>query len=347
MSTGENFALTSGEVTKPAIDPWNNVVQEDLAPFIEFHGLQKTEEVHALLGNSRFAPLAKSIVSALELTNEVIDTLRASPEKVVAISGFDTAGDLHLGNMLALKQLMILGEKGCQVRIPLADLEAIAARGEDVAAAKDRAQSTMIPNLVQLGFKEENVYVRSNVPRILDLMAVVSRGASPDKLEQLYGRKLSGPESFSLMFMAADLLRPQTEGALHTIAVYGIDEAPHIKAINQIAAEIGFRPITGIFNPLVPSKQNASVKMSKSLQRKGANLSLTSSPDEARDDVAQYDVQTPCMVKALRRHFLIGTVLRKDATECDLDCGPCRRESGAAMYGFMAGKSIIKKLANT
>jgi tryptophanyl-tRNA synthetase len=347
MSTGENFVLTSAEVAAPVIDPWNNVVQEDLAPFIEYHKLQTTAEVQELLSDSQFAPLAKSAVSAIELTSEVVDTLRSNPSSVVAISGFDTAGDLHFGNLVVLKQLMILGSKGCQIRIPLADLEAIAARGDEVAASKKRAQSTMLPNLIQLGFKAESVYIRSSISGILDLMALVSRGTSPEKLEQIYGRKLNGPETFSLTFMAADLLRPQTEGIKHTIAIYGIDEAPHIKAINQIAADIGFDPIVGIFNPLVPSRRNASIKMSKSLQKKDANLSLTSSPEEVRDDVANYDVQDPCMVKSLRHHFLIGSVLRKDTTECDLECKGCKRESSAAMFGFMSSKQIIQKLANT
>lgn len=347
MSTGEIYVLTAKEATAPVIDPWNNVVQEDLAPFIQFHGLQPTEEIQALLNNEKLRPLAKSAVSGTGITDDVIGFLQNKPSSVVAISGFDTAGDLHFGNLLVLKQLMILGQKGCQVRIPLADLEAIAARGEDSKTSEDRANSTMIPNLIQLGFKAESVYIRSAVPRILDMMAVVSRGTSPDKMEKLYGRALSGPELFSLTFMAADLLRPQTEGIKHTIAVYGIDEAPHIKAINQIAVDVGLKPIAGLFSPLVPSKQNSLIKMSKSLQKRGANLSLTATVEDARDTVTQYEVQDPCMVKSLRKHFLIGSVLREDAVDCDRECSACRRESGAAMFGFMANKNLIQKLANS
>ena len=319
---------------------WNNFVSADWSKFISDHNLQSLEEIKSIMGTPSLAGLSEAIVAGEHINSELVSILENDPSEVTAISGFDSAGRLHMGNALVLKQISFLKDKGCKVRLALVDSEAVAVRGLTPDQALEIAEKSMFPTLQEIGFEQESIYIRSRVVGISNIMAKLSQGFDLEEMEKLYGHSLSFAEQYSILFMAADLLRPQIEeGTLHTIALYGIDEAPHIKAINRIATNLGMQPIAGLFNPLIPAT-SPNQKMSKSLDETGVNISLSDTPDFASEQIERYEVldTQKCMVLGLRRHFLKGAMNLSEEEICTLQCGECKTQSASAMKAVMARK---------
>lgn len=310
---------------------WNNVYSPEWDDFIKHHALQDRSSFSSLLEFQGLNATRDAIIAGLNIHEELVSTLKSSPQDVQIISSYDTAGPLHFGNALVLRQLKAFLNMGCRVRIPLVDAEAVAVRGLTPDQAVRMAEETMIPVLNKAGFEKADIYVRSKVSGIANYMAQLSVAVSKEDQEEIYGHEMDFAKLYSNLYMAADLLRPQLEeGRQHTLVIYGIDEAPHMKVVNQIADKMGLRPISGLFSPLIPGLLNGK-KMSKSLATSGANIALNNTPDEAHDKILAYNPVLPegCMVKRLREYFLMRAIGEKEV--CSLQCGSCKQESADAM----------------
>lgn len=315
---------------------WNNEFSSHWEDFISRHHLQDRAAISKLADLPQFSNIQNALIAGLNITDELISTLQNNPKNVQIISSFDTAGPIHLGNALVLRQLKAFLRLGCPVRIPLVDAEAVAVRGLSPVDAVKMAEESMIPVIKKAGFEDADVYVRSKVPGIVNYMAQLSGAIRKDEQERIYGHELDFSKLFANLYMAADLLRPQLEGsAAHTLVVYGIDEAPHMNVVNQIAIENNLKPVSGLFSPLIPGLVPGK-KMSKSLVGQGANISLNQDPSEARNTLLAYSPDGPetCMILRLREYFLMKAIGCE--TLCSLECSGCKTRSADAIPVFLA-----------
>lgn len=315
---------------------WNNEFSSNWDEFISRHGLQPRCELSKIISLPELGGIQNAIISGLNITDDLVDNLISKPQKVQIISSYDTAGPIHLGNTLVLRQVKAFLQLGCSVRIPLVDAEAVAVRGLSPADAVKMAEESMIPVIRNAGFENADVYVRSKVPGIVNYMAQLSGAISKKEQEEIYGHELDFPKLYANLYMAADLLRPQLEGHTgHTLVIYGIDEAPHMKVVNQIALKNNLKPVSGLFSPLIPGLVSGK-KMSKSLVSAGANISLNQNPSEARDIIMSYFPDSPetCMVLRLREYFLMKAL--GDEALCSLECQSCKVQSADVMPIFLS-----------
>lgn len=309
-------------MSSPNPVPWANEIDAPLPQ--DFASAQ--EHVASFRAAFR-SPNARrgAIVAVLGPWRSALETIHSESASVVAISGFDSAGDLHLGNLIVLQDLSFLKSRGCSIRIPIVTLEAVAARNATPQDARARALESILPTLIRLGFSDDEIYLRSEVEDILELMALVSSVLRPRDLLDVYGEALSPGQLFSSLFMIADILRPLVETpAASVIALYGIDEIAHIRLANVAAGRLGLPEVTGIFSELLPARRGKRIKMSKSLAKHYYNIPLTFSPQEVSEAISQYVIHEPCMIRCVRR---VLTTDLNQRPECDLRCGECKSET--------------------
>ncbi|MPZ15927.1 MAG: hypothetical protein GEU73_16150 [Chloroflexi bacterium] len=301
------------------LDPWANRLPDRYGDLVAQLGLVALNDVD----RAAYPWLRSSTIAGTADIRATLERVARAPQSVTVRSGFDSAGDLHLGNLLVLNQVRTAQDLGCKVEISIADLEAVAARGDSPQAAAARARGSFSETFRRLGFGPQHVAVRSENPAILPGMAVAANAISNDALLRNYHRHLQPGEIFAVLFMASELLRPPDSGSSTVIAVYGVDEALHINAINAIADASGRPRISALFSRLMPSRVAKDRKMSKSAEKHAYNVPLTLSPESARRAFAGYKVRDPCMVTSVRADLLAGPYGLKEEEICSLRCAEC------------------------
>jgi len=283
---------------KNIVDPWANkkTITVD-SSVLKTYNLQHPNEFVAsnLLKGS---VVERAVVAGENIDNSLLDKIKNDPKKVAVFAGFDTAGSLHIGSGLILQQLKHYKSLGCSIKLPLVDHEAISARGSSIEEAKDKAKESCIPVLHQLGFDNSEVYLRSSVPEILDYVSLFSSKIEFEDVENIYGRKVSPGEYIAILIMAADLLRLTKDYSV--LAIYGIDEMPHIKFTNFLAEKCNLPKISGTFSTLIPGLGNK--KMSKSLPKQ--NIFLDDSKEEIKNKLKNHPNTNTKIMQTVSTIFL-------------------------------------------
>jgi len=218
----------------------------------------------------------------------------------VLMTGLMPSGNMHLGHMILIQQLIFYQKLGARIYICVADLEAYNARNKSLEELRKIAIEQYLVNYQALGLDLSKCEVyfqsaRSNKAEKSNayyrLASNFSRYATFNEFKAVYGEISPGKMNASLL-QSADMYHPQLpefEGKpIPTFIPVGVDQDPHIRIARDIGnrfKDYDFIPISSTYHLFLPSLKGEG-KMSSSDET--SHIALTDSPEEVKKKINKY-----------------------------------------------------------
>ncbi len=223
------------------IDPWSSAVidydklrhQFGIKSFGEFK--KEMEDPHILM--------KRGVIFGHRDYGRISKAIREKKDFAV-VSGMMPSGKMHIGHKMIVDQIIWYQEKGADIYIPIADMEAYSARGVDFADSRELAISEYLTNYIAMGvdFSKDNinVYLQSENKIVGDLAYILAKKVNFNEMKAIYG--FSGSTNIAHLYVpliqVADILHPQLEGCggpKPTVVPVGPDQDPHLRLTRDIA----------------------------------------------------------------------------------------------------------------
>jgi tryptophanyl-tRNA synthetase len=244
----------------------------------------------------------------------------------------------------------------------IADVESQATRGVSLEEGKKRALEFHIPAYIALGLDIEktNFYLQSENKAVSNLAVICSQKITENEFRAIYG-SVHPSKVISAFTQMGDILYPQLSERMPGIIPVGIDQAPHIRMVRDVArrlkSDYGFFLPSAIYNKYT-SALDGSFKMSKSadatgkleipekelnLLEKKINKALTGGRPTKEEQRAKGGEIEKCVVyEYCKNHFIKDDkTLKQMYDECvggkNL-CGECK-----AKYGVPYAKNFYEE----
>ena len=253
---------------------------------------------------------------------------------------------------------------GAMLSLPIADLEAYAARDMSFEKGREIAVNEYLTNWIALGLDLEkdnvNVYLQSQNRQLQHLAFKAANKTNFSQLKAIYGFKNSTNIAHvqAPLFQVADILLPQIEefgGPKKVVVPVGIDQDPHIRLTRDIARKLheieGFvspastyhRFLTGLTgDKMSSSKPNTAIYLNDDTKTavkkvKSAKTGGRESLKEQQELGGQVD---KCVIyEMLLYHFIDDDKeleqIRHDCLNGTLRCGDCKVRTAELMEEFM------------
>lgn len=209
----------------------------------------------------------------------------------VMMTGLMPTGELHIGHLLLIKQMVFYQKLGAKIYIAIADLEAYNARQKSLKELKEIAIEQYLTNYVAAGLDLNKCKIYFQSSRSQDskksnayysIASNFSRYTTFNEFKGVYGNITPGKMNASLL-QSADMYHPQLPefegGPIPTFIPVGIDQDPHIRISRGMAKrnkDHKFIPIASTYHFFMPGLQGARGKMSSS--NTNSYIALTDSP---------------------------------------------------------------------
>ena len=219
----------------------------------------------------------------------------------VMMTGLMPTGELHIGHLLLIKQMVFYQKLGAKVYIAVADLEAYNARKKSLKEFRKNAIEQYLTNYVAAGldiskceiyFQSERSSDSEKTNAYYRLASNFSRYATFNEFRGVYGEISPGKMNASL-FQAADMYHPQLPefegGPTPTFIPVGIDQDPHIRIARDMSKrnkDHDFIPIASTYHIFMPGLQGAMSKMSSS--NPNSYIALTDSPSDVKKKINKH-----------------------------------------------------------
>jgi len=216
------------------------------------------------------------------------------------MTGLMPTGQMHLGHMLLIQQLVFYQKLGAKIYVCVADLEAYTARNKSLEELKKIAVEQYLINYQALGLdlSKCEVYFQSARSRNAEkshayyrLASNFSRYATFNEFKAVYGEITPGKMNASLL-QSADMYHPQLpefEGKpIPTFIPVGVDQDPHIRIARDLGnrfKDYDFIPISSTYHFFLPSLKGDG-KMSSSDET--SYIALTDTPDIVKTKINKY-----------------------------------------------------------
>ena len=231
-------------------------------------------------------------------------------------------------------------------------MESQATRGIPIEEGKKRAMDFHIPAYIALGLdpSKTNFYLQSENKKISNLAIIASQKITENEFRAIYG-SLHPSKVMSAFTQVGDILYPQLEERMPGVIPVGIDQAPHIRMVRDVArrlkAEHNFFLPSALYNKYT-SAIDGSFKMSKTerettkieipekelnLLSKKINKALTGGRPTREEQRKKGGEIKKCIVyEYCKNHFIKDdTTLKKMFEECVSGknlCGECKAKYG-------------------
>ncbi len=211
----------------------------------------------------------RGIVFAHRDLNLVLDA-HAGSDPFGVLTGLMPSGRMHLGHKMVIDQVKWFQERGGDVTIAVADLEAHATRGLSLTECRRTALDEYVTNYAALGLDVEktSVYFQSMRPIVQRLGFTLGKRTNLSEFEAIYGFR--GDTNLAHvqapLVQAGDILHPQLDeyGGLRPIVVpVGVDQDPHLRLTRGLAAK------TNWFN--IKSRKSGGLSIGLSIQDENAS----------------------------------------------------------------------------
>tara|TARA_B100001996_G_scaffold381244_1_gene370285 strand:+ start:3037 stop:4437 length:1401 start_codon:yes stop_codon:yes gene_type:complete len=247
-------AVVTSALLMVDIDPWSSQVSTDYGRIIEQFGLESIPV--AQLPNPSMHHRRGIIFAHRDLSNILQAHSRGEPFGVM--TGLMPSGKMHLGHKMVIDQVRWFQEQGADVTIAVADLEANATRGYNLADCRNIALEEYVSNYVAMGLDPEktNIYFQSRRSVVQKMGFTLGKRTNLSELEAIYGFK--GETNLAHvqapLVQAGDILHPQLDeyGGLRPIVVpVGVDQDPHLRLCRGLAGKtnwfnVNMRKNTGL-----------------------------------------------------------------------------------------------------
>lgn len=294
--------------------------------------------------------------------NNISDLINTNKQFAV-VTGMMPSGQIHIGHKMVVDQLIWYQNNGGKLSLPIADLEAYAARGISFEKGKQLAVNEYLTNYIALGLdveKDVNIYLQSQNKILSDLSFRASMKANFSELKAIYGFTPSTNLAHvnAPLSQVADILIPQLEeygGPINTVVPVGIDQDPHLRLTRDITSklheEFGFltpsstyhRFITGLTGgKMSSSKPKTAIYLND--ETKDAVKKLKSAKTGGRESLQEQKQlggkPDECVIFELLVYHLIedDEKLREIKEEClsgTLLCGDCKNRTCQLLEDFL------------
>lgn len=343
------------------IDPWASFTL-DYDKLVNQFGIGKISEMIKDVKNPQRL-MQRGVIFGHREFNEINNLINQNKDFAV-VTGMMPSGQMHIGHKMVVDQLKWYQDMGAMLSLPIADLEAYAARGMSFENGRQIAVNEYLTNWIALGLDLEkdnvNVYLQSQNKQLQTLAFKAANKTNFSQLKAIYGFENSTNIAHvqAPLMQVADILLPQIEefgGPKKVVVPVGIDQDPHIRLTRDIAhrlhEETGFiqpastyhRFLTGLTgDKMSSSKSNTAIYLND--DTKSAVKKVKSAKTGGRETLKEQEelggeVDKCVIYEMLLYHFIDDdSELEKIRTEClngTLRCGDCKQRTAELMEKFM------------
>ncbi|MGL4670199.1 MAG: tryptophan--tRNA ligase [Methanobacteriaceae archaeon] len=247
------------------LDPWRATGDIDYNKLLNQFGIAKFSDIIDKLNNPNCL-MKRSVIFGHRDFDKVINIINKNSRNNIennsdtnldenndinkdfaVVTGMMPSGKMHIGHKMVVDQLKWYQDLGAKLFLPIADMEAYAARDIGFEEAKELAIKEYLANYIALGLdlssKNVNVYMQSKFAPVKDLTFHISKKVNFNQMKAIYGFN----ESTNLahlhvpLVQVADILVPQLEefgGPKHIVVPVGVDQDPHLRLTRDIASRL-------------------------------------------------------------------------------------------------------------
>ena len=342
------------------IDPWTST-SVDYDKLVNEFGIKEISDIIDSIKNPPRL-IKRGVVFGHREFNEINDLINKK-EDFAVVTGMMPSGQMHIGHKMIIDQLIWYQQKGAFLSLPIADLEAYAARDMSFKKGKQIAIEEYLTNWIALGLNldndDVNVYLQSQNKSLFDLEFKSSRKTNFNQLNAIYGFNQSTNIAHvqAPLMQVADILLPQIDefgGPKKVLVPVGIDQDPHIRLTRDIARrlhdELGFiqpastyhRFLTGLTgDKMSSSKPNTAIYLNESpeVAAKKVKTAKTGGRESLKEQEELGGEVDKCVIYEMLVYHLIDddSELEKIRQEClggHLRCGDCKQKTSELMREF-------------
>jgi len=337
------------EDKKIVVDPWGKELVEDYTRLQKEFGMQ---EFDAKLFPEPNLQMRRGINFGMQ-DGEIIAKAIADKKPFYVLSGIMPSSEkIHLGTETVIQNIRYFQDHGAKTYVVIADVESQATRGVSLEEGKKRALEFHIPAYIALGLDPTKTifYLQSQNKEISNIAAVASQKITENEFRAIYG-SVHPAKVMSAFTQMGDILFPQQKEKMPGIIPVGIDQAPHIRMVRDVA-----RRLKAEYNYFLPSALyhkytsalDGSFKMSKSsselgkieipekdlkILEKKINKALTGGRATKEEQKEKGGEITKCIVyEYCQNHFIkedkVLSTMYKDCTSGKNLCGECKAKYG-------------------
>lgn len=343
------------------IDPWASF-SLDYDKLVNQFGIGKISDMISDVKNPQKL-MKRGVIFGHREFNEINNLINQNNDFAV-VSGMMPSGQMHIGHKMVVDQLKWYQDMGAMLSLPIADLEAYAARDMSFEKGRGIAVNEYLTNWIALGLDLEkdnvNVYLQSQNRQLQHLAFKASNKTNFSQLRAIYGFENSTNIAHvqAPLFQVADILLPQIEefgGPKKVVVPVGIDQDPHIRLTRDIAHKLhdsdGFispastyhRFLTGLTGDKMSSSKPATAIYLND-DTKTAVKKVKSAKTGGRESLKEQqelggEVDKCVIYEMLLYHFIDGDSeleqIRCDCLNGTLRCGDCKVKTAEFMEKFM------------
>ena len=351
---------------KVVVDPWGKELVQDYARLIKEFGMQEFD-------NNIFPQPNLQMRRGINFGGqdlEIIAKCIQDKKPFYTLSGIMPSSEkIHLGTETLIQNMKYFQEHGGKTFVLIADVESQATRGVTIEEGKKRAMEFHIPAYIALGLDIEktNFYLQSENKKVSNLAAICSQKITENEFRAIYG-SVHPAKVMSAFTQMGDILYPQLAERMPGVIPVGIDQAPHIRMVRDVARrlkqEYGFFLPSALYHKYT-SALDGSFKMSKSsedtakieipekdtkLLEKKINKTLTGGRATKEEQRAKGGEIEKCIVyEYCKNHFIKDDkILFNMYEECVNGknlCGECKQKY-AVKYATEFYENFNKNFAN-
>jgi tryptophanyl-tRNA synthetase len=290
------------------LDPYSSELIEDYAKLINDFGIDAFQQ-EMFPGQNRL--MRRGIIFGGRDLKIISDCIKNKKPFYVLSGIMPTAPRIHLGTKMVVEQIKYFQEHGAETYILVADMEAAAARGIDLAEARKNAMEFHIPAYIALGLdiKKTIFYFQSDNRDVLMLAYEFAQKITLNEFKAVYGNADPG-RILSALTQVGDILYPQLKKRMPGIIPVGIDQDPHIRLTRDVVArtksKYNFVPPSSIYHRYMPAL-DGQMKMSKSRPESFIEL-----PEDIKSAQKKIKRALTGGRDTLDEHRKLGAVIEKD-----------------------------------
>ncbi len=225
------------------IDPWGSSII-DYDKLTQQFGIKAFGDVVGEIEDPSKL-MKRGIIFGQRDYKKITDALK-NGDDFATMTGMMPSGKMHIGHKMVVDQLKWYQQKGSDIFLSIADMEAYAARGISSVKSRELALEEYIINYIALGLDVEadnfHIYLQSQNDDVKDLAYTIGRKVTFSQMRSIYGfdNSTNVAHIYTPLLQVADILHPQLEkygGPKSVIVPVGPDQDPHIRLTRDLASK--------------------------------------------------------------------------------------------------------------
>lgn len=276
------------------VTPWEVEGDIDYKKLIKEFGIKPLPKLPEVLKQNHL--FRRNILFAQRDFDKILEAIQ-NKKPFVVMTGLMPTGEMHIGHMILIQELVFYQSLGAKIYIAVADIEAYNARNQSLKDSRKKAIE-YIKNYIAIGLKSENCEIYFQSERSNDaaksnayyrLQNLFANHASFNEMKGVYGEISPGKMTASLL-QASDMFHtqlPEFTGDLPTLIPVGIDQDPHIRLARGISKRFKshkFNQIASIYHTFMPGLRGGKMSASDP----NSHIALTDSPSQIKNKINRH-----------------------------------------------------------